>query len=867
MVERTSQPLQLASGNLGQFGGYRPGQARAEQVQEESSLGMQALSGLLKIGGQVAEQAFNTSVKESYMQGQRARMLGKSLEDEDADVLAKPFVRGGYQDQDYRIKQAELQQKMTAFIAGKGRTLPPEQFVAELARESSAVLESMGDGLSNVGREQALMAQTQLEETLIGAHSKANRAYGIEQLGLRVTTEGNAIAAQIAQAKALGDDELLSEAAARAALHIENVRNTLPDEDMRNEVTLGFVEHLLSNDNREVVQGLLASGQLDVLPGAKRAKINSWIEASKARTLAKDSVASAEQEAFFAQRLASRLPGYKGAPVGGAVSREEMDAWSAQAAASGMYNDNEIRARWIDWMKGTSDGEQTSGIVNAFLAGDRQRLYELGVSVQDGASAFLKLGAERRTPLSQMIPAALGYSIKLGTIPKEASTEFASGIRALLINPEAANPEQLGVVSSMIDTITAASRTKPAAASTLIGALDRDLQPIVSRMLVDQRAGIPPLESLQNAAAKREAWANLTQEERTAQTKKIQAAVKERLTPGFFKQAWAAINPMDTRVDPNSPEFGRAAEAVAQQALALSYQPDYAGYEPEVLAQMAESMVAARTVTLSPEGANRTQFIVPEAAMAVYGLGDSETNRRFSEAMVELYGQSKGGAKASFLSQAGVIKVQYTVDGVPGPAQPVDPEKIKARIAEKVKDAEESQLKVVRGYDYQIGDGAAIRVNGDNSAGISRAATVSFREQLLRDESVKLTAYPDKTADGTLVGVAVGAGQNVTGKLKPGDKITPAEAELWFHESTDAALNSAKSIAKDWGITNEQQITAIGLAVYQMGPGGLPKFKEAKAAYQAGDIRAFQAAIRDSDWYRQTPDRVEKFLDRFLTPM
>lgn len=871
MVERTSQPLQLASGNLGQFGGYQPGRAQAQQVQEESSLGMQALSGLLKIGGAVAEQAFQTDVKEAYMQGQRARMLGKSLEDEDADVLAKPFVRGGFQDQDYRIKQAELQQKMTNFIAGKGRELPPEQFVAALTKESSAVLESMGDGLSNVGREQALMAQAQLEETLISAHSKASRAYSIEQAGIRITTEGNAIAAQIGQARASGDTEALSEAAARATLFIEGIKNNaaLPDADMRNEVTLGFVKHLLSpgNDNRDIVQQLEASGVLDNLPGDKRAQVNDWLYASEGRTVAKDNLDQVMQDTVFSQRIASRVPGFTGEAYGEPVSFAELNtqmALNAQRRPRTARAENEALAKM--WLQSTNDGQTTARAINALIAGDKQELYRMGLTEQQAASMLYAQGGKNNAPLSKVIPTLLTAGMNLGVVFKEVKDNLAGATRAVLASPDAANPEQVGIISAFTDTLKVASLKRPGAEGVMLGALDKDVQQVMANVLVDSAVGTSPIDSIRNTALRRTEWNKLTDEERTSRTTQMQKAVTDMLTPNFFKNAYAAVNPNQSRVQTDSPEFQQYSQALMQQTVALSRQPDYAWESPAVLAKMAEGMVANRTVTVRPEGGAESKLVLPEAAVAVFGLTEDSQRTRFSEALTELYGKKEAGTEARFRMFGGVLSVQRIVDGIPGPVKPVDPERIKTRIQEKIDDAVNSELGPVQGYDHDIGEGASIRINGDNPIGLDRRWAMKVKEQLLRDESVKLTAYPDKTADGKQVGVAVGVGQNVTGKLKVGEQITPAQAELFFKESTDTAFTAAQQVARDWGVTNPQQIAAISLALFQMGPAGLKKFKDTKAAYQSGDVRAFIGAVRDSDWARQTPARVETFLDMFLTP-
>jgi len=868
MVERTSQPLQLASGNLGQFGGYQPGRAREEQVQEESSLGMQALSGLLKIGGAVAEQAFQTDVKEAYMQGQRARMLGKSLEDEDADVLAKPFVRGGFQDQDYRIKQAELQQKMTNFIAGKGRTLPPEQFVAALAKESSAVLESMGDGLSNVGREQALMAQTQLEETLIGSHSKAYLQYGIEQAGLRYTTGANAVVAQIVSAKASGDAQLAQEAATRAVLFVADVQNSdqITDQDMRNEITLGFVQHLLSpqNDHREVVQAMIDNGQLDQLPPDKRSKVNDWMYASQGRTVAQDNLDQVMQDTVFSQRIASRMPGFTGEAYGEPVSFAELNtqmALNAQRRPRTARAENEALAKM--WLQSTNDGQTTAQAINALLAGNKQELYRMGISEQQAASMLYAQGGKNNAPLSKVIPTLLTAGMNLGMVFKEVTDNVAGATRAVLASPDAANPEQVGIISAFTDTLKIASLQRPGAEGVMLGSLAKDVQRVMANVLVDSAVGTSVIDSIRNTGLRQAEWSKLTEEERTSRTTKMQKAVTDMLTPSFFTNAYAAVNPNASRLQLDSPEFQQYSQALLQQTVALSRQPDYAWESPAVLAKMAEGMVANRTVSVQPEGGAESKLVLPEAAVSVFGLSDKDQRTRFSEALTELYGKKEAGAEARFRLIGGVLSVQRIVDGVPGPAKPVDPERIKTRMQEKVEDAKASGLRPVVGRDYDIGAGASIRINGDSSSTLSRGTVMDFREQLLRDEGVRFTAYPDKTADGTLVGIAVGAGHNVTGQLKPGDKVTPAQAELWFKQDTDAVLVVAEKAARDWGVTDHDKIAAMGLAIYQLGEGGWSKFKDAKAAYQAGDWATFEAEIRGSTWAKQTPARVETFLSKF----
>ena len=116
--------------------------------------------------------------------------------------------------------------------------------------------------------------------------------------------------------------------------------------------------------------------------------------------------------------------------------------------------------------------------------------------------------------------------------------------------------------------------------------------------------------------------------------------------------------------------------------------------------------------------------------------------------------------------------------------------------------------------------------------------------------------------------MATGVGFNVTGQQAEGHGTTPEAVAQEFKARSDAAFVTARKVARDWGIPadKEQQIAAMATALYQMGPGGLEDFKDAKAAYLARDLAGFESAIRNSKWYKQTPERVEKFLQRFKQP-
>lgn len=146
-------------------------------------------------------------------------------------------------------------------------------------------------------------------------------------------------------------------------------------------------------------------------------------------------------------------------------------------------------------------------------------------------------------------------------------------------------------------------------------------------------------------------------------------------------------------------------------------------------------------------------------------------------------------------------------------------------------------------------------IDGGNASGMQRRGVYDWRRDLLSHEGYSETVYKDAG------GLAVGAGRNVTGtKLKEGDTVPKAVIERWFAEDTDAALESASRIAKDLGVTNQQAVLGIAGAVYQMGAGGVADFKDTKKAIRDKDWPAFQKAVHESKWAKQTPTRVAAFI-------
>lgn len=93
--------------------------------------------------------------------------------------------------------------------------------------------------------------------------------------------------------------------------------------------------------------------------------------------------------------------------------------------------------------------------------------------------------------------------------------------------------------------------------------------------------------------------------------------------------------------------------------------------------------------------------------------------------------------------------------------------------------------------------------------------------------------------------------------------LTEAEAEALLAKDMVRTVNGAMSIANTYKmrIPYEAQLILTEM-VFQLGKGGVLKFKGFLKALTAGDYRRAAAEMKDSAWYRQTPRRVDEMAAR-----
>jgi len=127
---------------------------------------------------------------------------------------------------------------------------------------------------------------------------------------------------------------------------------------------------------------------------------------------------------------------------------------------------------------------------------------------------------------------------------------------------------------------------------------------------------------------------------------------------------------------------------------------------------------------------------------------------------------------------------------------------------------------------------------------------MTLQERIKEHEGLSLTIYPDVLGYST-----IGYGHKCSSAeiQKYKDGITNEEAEAIFQDDFAKKSAQAKAIAgESWKNLNDARQGVITEMVFQLGLGGVLKFKRMWAAIEAQDYAQAAAEMRDSLWRKQT---------------
>ena len=849
---------------------------RAAPAQRVDTTLSDALGSLAKFGEKFAAQKFDDQVQQAYLSGERQRATGKALEEVEHDTLMKPFVTAGWAQQNYQLAQADLVNKAGEFIQGEGKAKTPAEFQAWLATQTEGLGESINGSLNTQDRARALEAQAGTEQQLIQAHTTAHVKYNQEQYKQRITLGGNAHLTAYSRAVADGDN-------AAADVAMRNVTgfasSVLADEKLPLETRQKTVSEYLrtavsETGNYQAVQAMLTNGDLDGLPADQRMDIDTAISKAKDGRLT-------QERLNFSDKWAQTQRGMEQ----GTVTRAQFESLLDEGRAVGMP------ASWFD---SANDKWYSSGVNsdNAILAqalqrGDLSALGRSGKSIDQALDAATKLSFQQGATPLQAWADSLSLGMRYGKVPTAVSEALKTSINGAIMNPEGQSEDQQAFLSGSIMTLGRLQQESPDKAAVMLQGFDADTQSTLVGVLGAVQQGMKPGDALRKVVADKSAFNAKSPSEKGASianlSKGVAAAVDDAFGDPWYKRAFNTVLGK-TGWDQSGWAKGQLNAAVSAEAQRLAALPQYASVlagNPDgqkALIKAAAANVASRGLSIGKDtylDSTPHSLLIPPGNVSVGSLFGIDSSTPIDK---EQLGSLVGNAMADKIPKGwsaiytvnpmdGSVQMRaYNKDGseVSDPVR-VDVKALGQRYTQEYRDKLAKQR---NGEQISVSDGeggkVGLTISNDGPGGMTNEEVRQFRKDIVKAEGVRLKVYRDSL--GVLTG---GVGSNLSmgsTTYHVGQELPRADVQRWFDNATYNAMSSGKMIAESYGFEDNPKVqAALGKVVYQMGAGKWGKFKGAKDAILKRDPEALVQSIRNSAWYKQTPNRAEDFL-RAMVP-
>ena len=95
-----------------------------------------------------------------------------------------------------------------------------------------------------------------------------------------------------------------------------------------------------------------------------------------------------------------------------------------------------------------------------------------------------------------------------------------------------------------------------------------------------------------------------------------------------------------------------------------------------------------------------------------------------------------------------------------------------------------------------------------------------------------------------------------------GTKVSHEQINDWFTKDINTTLRDCKDIFPDFNTLPSEAQLVIANMCFQLGRPRLSKFKNMIAAVENLDWAKMADEMEDSNWYRQTPNRAQRLIDR-----
>ncbi len=132
---------------------------------------------------------------------------------------------------------------------------------------------------------------------------------------------------------------------------------------------------------------------------------------------------------------------------------------------------------------------------------------------------------------------------------------------------------------------------------------------------------------------------------------------------------------------------------------------------------------------------------------------------------------------------------------------------------------------------------------------------MNLKEQLMRDEGLKLRAYRDSVGKWT-----IGIGHNLEDR-----SISMSAAQLIFEDDVAAIKGELQKYLPWTDALDEARAGVLLNMAFNLGIGGLLEFRNMLAALQAGNFENAAAEMLKSKWAKQVGQRAQRLSVQMVT--
>jgi lysozyme len=135
-------------------------------------------------------------------------------------------------------------------------------------------------------------------------------------------------------------------------------------------------------------------------------------------------------------------------------------------------------------------------------------------------------------------------------------------------------------------------------------------------------------------------------------------------------------------------------------------------------------------------------------------------------------------------------------------------------------------------------------------------AKKAFEDLLALREGRKRVVYLDSLGKPT---VGIGHLVRPADELDVGDEISDLRIDRLFQADSAPAWEIAQEQMKDAGITSEEFLPYLASVCFQLGTRWIRNFPNTWRLIKMGHYQTAAGALRSTEWYRETPTRVDDF--------